>query len=119
MITLCYDHHCVMITVCYDHHSVCYVMITTYPVVQSNKKLLWLGLGSNSIGAEGTWALCESLKHNTSLLWLGLGGNGLADRGALHLATLFQSKEGGGGATVVGTREEGRGREGGCGVSIL
>lgn len=60
--------------------------------MQVNSKLLWLGLGSNNIGAEGTWALCESLKHNSSLLWLGLGGNDLGDRGALHLATLLQSK---------------------------
>ena len=57
-----------------------------------NNKLLWLGLGSNSIGADGTWALCESLLQNTSLLWIGLGGNELGDKGALHLATLLQSK---------------------------
>ena len=60
-------------------------------VLQVNHKLLWIGLGSNSIGSEGTWALCESLRQNTSLLWLGLGGNELSDRGALHLATLLQS----------------------------
>ncbi len=62
--------------------------------VQANNRLLWLGLGSNGIGAEGTWALCESLRRNQSLLWLGLGGNGLGDRGALNLATLLQSKGG-------------------------
>ena len=54
--------------------------------------LLWLGLGSNRIGTEGTWALSESLKSNVTLLWLGLGGNELGDRGALHLATLVQSE---------------------------
>ncbi len=57
---------------------------------QVNKTLLWLGLGSNTIGAEGAWALAESLRTNKSLLWLGLGGNELGDRGALHLAGLLQ-----------------------------
>ena len=59
-------------------------------VLQANKTLLWLGLGSNCIGAEGAWALSESLKLNSSLLWLGLGGNEISDRGALHLAGLLQ-----------------------------
>lgn len=71
--------------------------------MQVNNKLLWLGLGSNAIGAEGTWALCESLGRNTSLLWIGLGGNELGDKGALHLATLLQSKSiglGGGGGEL-------------------
>ena len=58
--------------------------------LQVNKSLLWLGLGSNRLGAEGVWALAQSLRTNSSLLWLGLGGNELGDRGALHLATLLQ-----------------------------
>lgn len=58
--------------------------------VQSNRTLLWIGLGSNHIGAEGVWALTQSLRDNNSLLWMGLGGNELGDKGALHLATLLQ-----------------------------
>lgn len=60
---------------------------------QNNTTLLWIGLGSNHIGAEGVWALTESLKTNISLLWIGLGGNELGDKGALHLATLLQGEE--------------------------
>ncbi len=69
------------------------VLISLCIVFQNNRKLLWLGLGSNYVGADGTWALCQGLHDNSSLLWLGLGGNELGDRGALHLATLLQSKD--------------------------
>ena len=68
---------------------VCILMVE-WLFVQVNKTLLWLSLGGNWIGAEGVWALAESLRHNSSLQWLGLGGNDLGDRGALHLASLLQ-----------------------------
>lgn len=58
--------------------------------MQGNRTLLWIGLGSNHIGAEGVWAFSQSLRDNNSLLWMGLGGNELGDKGALHLATLLQ-----------------------------
>jgi len=52
--------------------------------------LLWLGLGSNQIEAQGVWALTESLRSGSPLLWLGMGGNSIGDRGVLHLASLLQ-----------------------------
>ncbi len=73
------------------HLSIQYELVA-HALAQVNKTLLWLGLGSNTIGAEGMWALAESLRTNTSLLWLGLGGNELGDRGALHLAGLLQGR---------------------------
>ena len=66
------------------------ILMVEWFLVQVNKTLLWLSLGGNWIGAEGVWALAESLRHNSSLQWLGLGGNDLGDRGALHLASLLQ-----------------------------
>ena len=66
------------------------ILMVEWLLVQVNKTLLWLSLGGNWIGAEGVWALAESLQHNSSLQWLGLGGNDLGDRGTLHLASLLQ-----------------------------
>ena len=67
-------------------------LLSPPPSPQVNKTLVWLGLGSNRVGAEGAWALAESLRVNGSLLWLGLGANELGDRGALHLAGLLQGR---------------------------
>ena len=66
------------------------ILMVEWLLVKVNKTLLWLSLGGNWIGAEGVWALAESLRHNSSLQWLGLGGNDLGDRGTLHLASLLQ-----------------------------